>query len=493
MHKVDIAIIGSGFGGSLLALLLARRGKSVVLVDRAAHPRFAIGESSTPIADLILADLAANYDLPRVAPLAQYGSWRRTYPELKRGRKRGFSYFHHEAKRPFQPSAAHENELLVAASSDNDRCDTHWYRADVDQFFAREAERTGVMLLERTDVASCVLNGEWKLALRQRELPIDVQADFLVDATGSGEFGRRWLGTADDTATLLTQSHAIFSHFGNVTPWHEMLEAWGARTIDHPFACDDAALHHVFDRGWMFLLRFDHGVVSAGFSWNGKIVPRFSGDASVFWKPWLRNFPSIAEQFQRADIVDPPGRLFLSGRLQRKSSRAAGQQWGALPHAFGFIDALHSTGIAWNLSGVERLAQILCDDLDDDSLSQRLKVYDQQLHRELKLIDMLVHLAYETMPTFRLFVLAVMTYFTATVTYENRRKRGLAPSFLCADDDELGRRLAAAAGVLRKALRQPESMIPAAEEEIRRLIEPYNTAGLCRPEAQNMYHHTAAR
>ena len=48
-----IMIIGSGFGGSILAAILAKAGIRVMLVDHQSHPRFAIGESSTPTANLI--------------------------------------------------------------------------------------------------------------------------------------------------------------------------------------------------------------------------------------------------------------------------------------------------------------------------------------------------------------------------------------------------------------------------------------------------------
>ena len=50
----DIAIVGSGFSGSLLAILCRRLGRSVVLIERGSHPRFAIGESSSPLANLVL-------------------------------------------------------------------------------------------------------------------------------------------------------------------------------------------------------------------------------------------------------------------------------------------------------------------------------------------------------------------------------------------------------------------------------------------------------
>ena len=54
----DIAIVGSGFAGSLLAMIARRCGRSVLLLEKGAHPRFAIGESSVPLANLFLGELA---------------------------------------------------------------------------------------------------------------------------------------------------------------------------------------------------------------------------------------------------------------------------------------------------------------------------------------------------------------------------------------------------------------------------------------------------
>src|SRR6476661_5872705 len=91
----DIAVIGSGFGGSLLAMIARRLGRSVILLEKGQHPRFAIGESSTPLANLLLEEFALRYELPRLLPLAKWGSWQNEYPSLGCGLKRGFTFFHH--------------------------------------------------------------------------------------------------------------------------------------------------------------------------------------------------------------------------------------------------------------------------------------------------------------------------------------------------------------------------------------------------------------
>src|SRR6266536_4834157 len=78
----DIAVIGSGFGGSIMAMIARRLGHSVILLERGQHPRFVIGESSTPLANLLLEELARQYDLPRLLPLAKWGSWQKSQPQI---------------------------------------------------------------------------------------------------------------------------------------------------------------------------------------------------------------------------------------------------------------------------------------------------------------------------------------------------------------------------------------------------------------------------
>src|SRR3954471_21347019 len=134
----DLAIVGSGFGGSLLALIARRLGLRVVLLERGRHPRFAIGESASPLAGVLIEQLADRYDLPRIKPLGSYGSWLRHQPHVGRGLKRGFTYYKHETGQRYRPAPDRANQLLVAASPCDEVADTHWLRADVDPFLATE-------------------------------------------------------------------------------------------------------------------------------------------------------------------------------------------------------------------------------------------------------------------------------------------------------------------------------------------------------------------
>src|SRR5262249_53656518 len=144
----DLAIIGSGFSGSLLAMIARRTGRSVMLIDRYAHPRFAIGESTSPLLNLVIGQLAVRYDLPRLKPLAARGAWQRAYPNVAGGLKRGSTFFKQESGMRYRTAQDRSNQLLVSACPNDDIADTHWLRSDVDYFLMQEAVASGADILD---------------------------------------------------------------------------------------------------------------------------------------------------------------------------------------------------------------------------------------------------------------------------------------------------------------------------------------------------------
>ena len=86
-----------------------------------------------------------------------------------------------------------------------------------------------------------------------------------------------------------------------------------------------------------------------------------------------------------------------------------------MPHAYAFVDPLFSTGIAWGLRAVERLA------LAFESAARNRRVpdpdvltrYDAALSAEADQIDLVVAGAYEAMAHFDLFAAQAMLYFAA--------------------------------------------------------------------------------
>ena len=130
--RCDVAIVGSGFAGSLLARVLAGLGYHVVLLERGTHPRFAIGESSTPLANLSLERIGRRYGLADCYRLATHGRWLEHFPGLRRGLKRGFTFYRHHPGQSFANRGLDSERLLVAASPNDAVADAHWLRVSVD-------------------------------------------------------------------------------------------------------------------------------------------------------------------------------------------------------------------------------------------------------------------------------------------------------------------------------------------------------------------------
>lgn len=486
--KTEFLVIGSSFSGSLAALCLNRIGRDVVLVDRGAHPRFAIGESSTPLADLQLLRLADEYRLPRLAPLTTYGSWKSTYPQIACGLKRGFSYFQHRPDHDFQTDEQHSTDLIVAASPNDAVGDTHWLRADVDAFLAAEAVGEGIPLLERT-VLTCKSRSPWVwTGIRDDQEPIEIHADFVIDASGTGGVIPRALGGQDLGRELITNSRSIFCHVRELLPWHDLLNQRGIATDTHPYRCDRAAVHHLLDEGWMWQLPFDHGVTSVGFVLEGA-GPGLPAPAE--WSRLLARYPALQDQFRDARIVAPITGLQATSRLQRQWSRIADVDYLLLPSTAGFIDPMHSTGIAHSLFGVADIVKLVADTWGRPAFVQGLLDYEERVTRELRTIDRLIAACYATRGNMDLFEAAACLYFVAAIQTEERLQAGMSPRFLSLDRESLQEILWRQSDALI-ASRAAGADVDRLVGQVRQAIAPWNTAGLLDPGTRRMYRYTAA-
>lgn len=498
----DVAIIGAGFGGSLMALILHRLGLRPVLIDRASHPRFAIGESATPIGDLIWARLTEQYDLPCLRPLAEYGSWQRAYPQLPCGLKRGFSYFLHRAGQRYVPAERHPDEMLVAASHGVDDADTHWYRADFDAFIASEAQREGIAYSDQTQLTELQASAGWRLSGTRLGQPIAFEAKFLIDASGENGFLARQLGLTNQVGRMQTNSRPLFAHFRDVPNWGQLQGFDAAHPhahpfADHPYPCDDAVLHHQFEGGWMWVIPFNNGITSVGFALDQRHFPLDERVSPADeWQSLLQRYPSIGDHLREARICGPGGHLIRGGRMQRWLSPAAGHNWALLPTAATFLDPLHSTGNAHTLSGIERLAGIFASHAghwDDLPFQTQLKAYDTTLQAESQLLDRVIHGCFLALGDMELFGAMSAFYFVAAIWAEHRRRSGLwrpEDAFLGANDPTWVGIVETSYSELVELVRSGLLTIQSKQrfiDRVRQRIAPYNLAGLCDPHRQHLY------
>ena len=232
-----MAVIGSGFGGSLTALALRRQGRSVVMLERGRHPRFAIGESSTPLANLLLEELAERWDMPRLRPLCKWGSWRRAYPDLACGLKRGFSFFRHETGRPFADGPEHACQLLVAASPHDQIGDTIGTARR-----STSSSRGGGGGRRHTPEETVVDGVQWSgdrgvLDGTRAGRSIQVRTSFVVDASGPRGFLQRALQLPEKPRSVMPPTQGLYTHFEGVARWDALVRG----DAPPPYPVDDAA------------------------------------------------------------------------------------------------------------------------------------------------------------------------------------------------------------------------------------------------------------
>ncbi|MCC6509383.1 MAG: FAD-dependent oxidoreductase [Pirellulaceae bacterium] len=519
--RPQVLVCGSGCAGSLLAWILARQGLSVVLIDSQRHPRFAIGESSTPLADFYLEQMAERYGLPQLAPLARWGSWQRAYPQLGCGKKRGFSYYGHAEHASFCDNDQHGHSLLVAASDCDEVSDTHWLRADVDQWLCQQATAAGVTLIENTRINSIARDGlRWRVQGTGHDsgdtsIPLHVSSnhpnktfecfpDWIVDATGSGGVVPRALGVERIDHELRTRTGSLFGHFANVGSMTKWVKSMGIPISDDPFDGDDAAQHHVLDDGWVWMLRFSHGVTSVGFTrpthvWQQEgLAERDPGSA---WDNILERYPTLADLLGQAKLVGPTFRdgssasLAWMPRISRLWREAAGDGWLALPSTVGVIDPLHSTGLAHALSGVQRSADLLLT-TDRRTQLELLDKYRREVVDEVRWIDRLVSSCYAGLPDFQLFTAACSFYFIAAIDCEHelRTLGKLSHGFLGCQRlqwrhlvDDFTFRLGQVDWRRSAAARQ--RLIT----DLRQSIAPWNKVGLLDPVHNNRFSRSATK
>ena len=481
----DVVVIGAGFAGTILARVLNRRDLKVLLVEKGRHPRFALGESTTPLANLALERLAKRYDLPDLHLLATYGRWTARLPHLRRGLKRGFTFFRHEQDRPFRNSAHNESRLMVAASPDDHLADTHWLREDVDQHLVHAALREGVDYREATKMTDIDLDPDGVTLTLEPEgtSAYRVRGRYVVDAAGSGGVLARRLRIPPRVQRHRFDTGLIFAHFQGVRGLEDTVMS--SRLGDGPYPESRAAVHHMLHNGWMYQLPFDHGVTSVGWvlrrDRSDLPFSDIQRDPDAAWQEMLAAYPTLSAMFAVAEPVTP---LRFVPRLPYQHSRSAGPRWFLLPQAYAFFDPLFSLGMAWSLNAVERVAEVLTGNLDN------WRAYAYLLNHEADQARYLTEAAYLGMDHFDRFTAVCLLYF-ATVSYsevqqrltEQQERSPAWDGFLGARDPVVQSLLVQA----RDRLMHGADDLGDFSDWVRRRIAPRDIAGLAEPKVPNLY------
>ncbi|MBD2186131.1 NAD(P)/FAD-dependent oxidoreductase [Aerosakkonema funiforme] len=394
----DVAILGTGFSGSILGAILARQGYKVLLIDEKEHPRFAIGEATIPQTTMMMRIIADRYDVPEIGACSTFEGMHQ-YVTSHCGVKTNFGFVYQQAGQAQNPQEVTQNiipHLLVGY-------DSHWFRQDVDAYLLTVAIKYGATVRQNTNIVDLAID-ESKVFLKS-DRGEEFFGRYLVDSTGFKSILAKKFDLRESPCRFKTHSRALFNHFIGVKPYDECIDskaAWGV-----PQAWHDGTMHHLFAGGWMWVIPFGNHpksnspLCSIGLSLDTRHFPKTNLTPQQEFDSILAKFPGIAPQFKNAR----PVREWVStDRLQYSSKRCVGDRFCLTAQAAGTIDALFSRGMANTVDGLYALAGLLLKALEDDDFSaERFEYIDRLQQRLLDYNDRLVHCSFIAFSDFALW------------------------------------------------------------------------------------------
>lgn len=362
-EQYDVAIIGTGIGGTALAAILARHNFRVLMIEKSSHPRFAIGEAVLPKTALLMRIIGDYYDIPEIAAFGNVDSIQK-HVVKSCGVKRINGYLYHKENQKQNPAESHMFVPTRLPLGDP----PHLFRQDVDHFMLKAAIKHGAAYRDQTSIADFQIDDE-KVMLETDEGE-RFQARYLIDAAGFHSPVARNYKLRQDPEAIRTNSRTIFTHMENVPRYEDLIDPADNPGLSRNWS--DGTLHHVFDGGWMWVIPFNNldgstnSLCSVGLSLDIEKYPDTGLTAEEEFHTFLKRFPGIAAQFAQAKPVRP---WVKTPRLQYTSSRGVGDRFYLLPNCHSFTDALQSTGMVCTFESIHRFADHLLLALAEDDLS----------------------------------------------------------------------------------------------------------------------------
>jgi len=465
----DVAILGSGLGGSALAAILARQGHSVLLLEKGAHPRFAIGEAMLPQSSMLLWILGERFGVPEIQHLSNSLSIRQ-HVSASCGVKRTIGFLYHEEGKRQSPAQSH---LLVPPATPL-FSESHLFRAEIDEYMVNAAIRHGAVYREHTDVRDLEISDDGVL-LRTAEGE-ELRARFLIDGTGHKSLLASTLGLREEPTRLRTESRSIFTHMTGIRPYDDTL-----REDEHPGLSArwyEGTLHHIFDGGWFWVIPFDNHdgsdnpLCSVGLTLDMRKYPERGLTAEEEFRGIVARYPSIAAHFAGATAVRP---WVSTGRLQYSSTQVAGDRWFLLAHAAGFVDALYSRGLISTFETIHSLVGPLMKALrEDDFRVERFAATARLQEALLDANDRMVDSSYQAFGHFPLWNAWVRLWLSSTLFGDLRLFRTCLKyletrdltQFEKLDEDPLPRRSRPGENLTEDLLDAGEALLAAVEEGV---------------------------
>jgi flavin-dependent dehydrogenase len=303
--ECDVLVVGGGPAGSTISTVLAEQGHNVVLMEKAHHPRFHIGESLLPANVQLLDKLGVREQVEKIGM-----------------RKWGVEFVSPQHKQPAKVEFAEAWNKTMPYS---------WQvrRADFDEILFRNAQKKGARTLEGYRVRDVAFDDGG--ATVQVELDDGARqtwrTKFLVDASGRDTLLANQLKCKQKNPKH--NSAALYGHFtgakrllgreeGNITIF------W-------------------FEHGWFWFIPLADGTTSIGaVCWPYYLKSR-TKPLPEFLKDTIALSPELAKRLEGAELVNNEAQA--TGNYSYTATHCSGERYLMLGDAYTFIDPVFSSGV----------------------------------------------------------------------------------------------------------------------------------------------------
>lgn len=342
MQRFDVIVIGGGPAGSTAATLLARKGRSVLLLEREHFPRFQIGESLLPY----------NNDIFRSLGIVERLDAEPFVPKL------GATFI----------TADGELGHAFRFGRTLPECYSRAYQVQRDRFdevLLRHSGEQGVAIREGWTVRSIDLsNPDLAVIETVNEAGVQEQfeASFVLDGSGHATvIGSRFGGKIESESL---RKISFFAHYTNVAP-PENAEEFGNTVIA------------VLQSGWFWLIPVSAEEMSVGLVVDREEFRQCGLTPEELLERTIAAAPYMAKRMAEAKRVSPVrSRKDFSYRMKR----IVGPNFALIGDAAGFIDPIFSTGVFMAMKSAEIATEAAVERMDSGSM-KKLHAYERRFGR----------------------------------------------------------------------------------------------------------------